>query len=1112
MSLLFSNTHHYRTLRSLLAGMLVFGTFFISVPAPLVLANEVVDAVSETVSADDEGGSEETPQEASEPVGDDGAPGEAGEDGEPAGDEAEVVEEGAGSDGTQGDAGEDATEPESEAGEPQDDGTVTTIQTGNATATADTVTVTNTNGTGVDATEGDGGAPIDQNTKTSSSDSSTSTTHITPAGTTTHESSEQTQSTSGGGSSSSDTTSASSTTKETDEGVESTSEDLASSTEKTLVKDTASTTVAADNTATTTSESSVEVGTGANIARNVGGTAIVDTGDAVAVANVITMANTNIVNSQGLVHFLNLMYGEGSIDLRDEFDLFDLPSDTTAQSTCSLLECTDRDASLEIYTDNTANIFNDVFVRSQTGGNVAAAGPGGAYVSTGNSYAAANVINLANTNFVDSNYLLVGINNFGDLEDDIIFPGLDVFERMMGSRTVLGNAAVATDNTAAVANNLGVIANTGDNEAVGTYAGVLTGDATANAAITNQVNQNFFNSDSVYILVRVFGDWDGELFGLPPGLVWEHTPEGIVIKTDPATGPSPLAGGADLTSETRNNATINNDVQVYALTGDNKAQSDGGDALIATGDAYAAANVFNVANTNVVGRNWVTAVFNIFGDFDGNISFGQPDLWIGGSAEATEGGFTPGKEVEYTFTVTNFGDAVANDVVIRPSFESEFLAFEDAATDPEDPLAPGEDEPIAWNIGSLAPGESKEVTKKATISRGTLLNPQTSVVLNANVRAHEGDANYDDNEEEVTLVVSNGALSRSGGSVALRLGDPELLVSKRALTEGPITPSSTVTYELTIENRGDHAFHTLLTDTIYGPSGRAIYKQEWELDTIYADEEIYITYDVFYNASSTPGVYTNRAVIEGIGNNPSLDKVYGKFFTTEPAEAEVRIVGVGEVVEEAAAPTPAVCDAYLTKDIEWGADNDPVAVAKLQQFLKTYEGYEVAVTGEYDAATYAAVRSFQSRYASEILYPWGITSPTGFVYHTTKRQVNYLYCQGAHAFPLTPEQLSEIDTFKAKTEDESVLDELGNTVGRVEGNSDPFAVAVPPRSSIERRAPSNQTANAMGAFTTIELPASRTLGDRLRTRLDRFMQWLSQGYQRVVAMTIGETVEGKEVD
>jgi hypothetical protein len=93
------------------------------------------------------------------------------------------------------------------------------------------------------------------------------------------------------------------------------------------------------------------------------------------------------------------------------------------------------------------------------------------------------------------------------------------------------------------------------------------------------------------------------------------------------------------------------------------------------------------------------------------------------------------------------------------------------------------------------------------------------------------------------------------------------------------------------------------------------------------------------------------------------------------------------------APAAPTCVPYMTKYIQLGADNDTSEVNKLQNFLIVYEGdINLSVTGIYDQATYNAVLKFQTKYATEILAPWGDSAPTGYVYSATEKEINELYC------------------------------------------------------------------------------------------------------------------------
>jgi hypothetical protein len=92
-----------------------------------------------------------------------------------------------------------------------------------------------------------------------------------------------------------------------------------------------------------------------------------------------------------------------------------------------------------------------------------------------------------------------------------------------------------------------------------------------------------------------------------------------------------------------------------------------------------------------------------------------------------------------------------------------------------------------------------------------------------------------------------------------------------------------------------------------------------------------------------------------------------------------------------------VCPAvnFLTAFLRKGIDNNPNEVRKLQYFLNTYEGANLAIDGDFNNATEAAVIALQTKHSDQILAPWGVTTvPTGIVYITTARYINKVFCAG----------------------------------------------------------------------------------------------------------------------
>lgn len=98
-------------------------------------------------------------------------------------------------------------------------------------------------------------------------------------------------------------------------------------------------------------------------------------------------------------------------------------------------------------------------------------------------------------------------------------------------------------------------------------------------------------------------------------------------------------------------------------------------------------------------------------------------------------------------------------------------------------------------------------------------------------------------------------------------------------------------------------------------------------------------------------------------------------------------------------PDAQSCTPYLRHFIRSGRSNDSREVRKLQEFLQTYENASrLSVTGIYDSSTRVAVLEFQTKYATDILGPWSTSAPTGYVFRTTLKKINQIYCanQSSH--------------------------------------------------------------------------------------------------------------------
>ncbi len=123
---------------------------------------------------------------------------------------------------------------------------------------------------------------------------------------------------------------------------------------------------------------------------------------------------------------------------------------------------------------------------------------------------------------------------------------------------------------------------------------------------------------------------------------------------------------------------------------------------------------------------------------------------------------------------------------------------------------------------------------------------------------------------------------------------------------------------------------------------------------------------------------------------------------------------------------------YIKNYLKLGGNNSTSEVNKLQVFLKNNEKLDVDVTGIFDEKTFKAVEAFQAKYLNETMLPWGVTTPTGQVYFTTKDKINEVYCKTN--FTLTAEQIREIEAYRLafingtiESEDEVIVGTITST-------------------------------------------------------------------------------------
>ena len=168
--------------------------------------------------------------------------------------------------------------------------------------------------------------------------------------------------------------------------------------------------------------------------------------------------------------------------------------------------------------------------------------------------------------------------------------------------------------------------------------------------------------------------------------------------------------------------------------------------------------------------------------------------------------------------------------------------------------------------------------------------------------------------------------------------------------------------------------------------------------TLTADTTVTATFAAVENSGPTnPTTPTNTTQSSGGGSSSSSSSSSGGSTLA--------------IATPTAASLSAACD-LLTTPLHFGQANDPAQVSLLQDLLNKLQGAGLTVNGAFDQATLAAVKDFQTRYASDILAPWGATTPSGYVYITTRQKLNELNCDSNQ--PLTQAELDIIAAYKAQ--------------------------------------------------------------------------------------------------
>lgn len=300
----------------------------------------------------------------------------------------------------------------------------------------------------------------------------------------------------------------------------------------------------------------LESSTGGNSASGNTGGGSVDTGDALALGNIVNLANTNLNVSQWLFGVVNI-WGTllGDIILpQDEGGSGQVnPSETVLVENKDTGPGSSNSASyqeseiVEFKNINSAEITSNLDVSANTGNNSASVNTGGGSVTTGMADAAVQNTTVANSNTVN--------------EEETVW-------------MIIVNEA-------------------------GKWVGHILGDLWGATTASNSLP---FTSESGGTGTQVFST------------VVQNTDTGPL-----STNEASFSQTSDTLISSENSAEIVNNVKANADSGNNEASYNTGKGEVETGDAKVGLNLMNMVNTNVVAKKFVAVFVNVLGTFLGDV-------------------------------------------------------------------------------------------------------------------------------------------------------------------------------------------------------------------------------------------------------------------------------------------------------------------------------------------------------------------------------------------------------------------------------------------------------------------------------------------------------------
>lgn len=434
-------------------------------------------------------------------------------------------------------------------------------------------------------------------------------------------------------------------------------------------------------------------------------------------------------------------------------------------------------------------------------------------------------------------------------------------------------AEVVNENSAIVENEVKSESNTGNNKIDGEGL-IETGDAYSNSNVTTIANTNITKNNWFLLMINEMGSWRGRITG------WNvENPNQNTYSYDFDIGDSDWQNNyffnAIYKIYNKNSASVHNSVSSFANSGNNSIEN-GANGNIATGNASAVSNVFNLVNTNIAGNNWMFGIVNLMGEWEGDAVFAYPELKI--SISDGKESASPKEETSYTIEYENIGKAGCEEVKIYAGLP-EYFSYQ------SDDFGGGyssQGRAMVWNLEGLNPGEKKSFSIRGKLAEN-FPEGETILVANAGITTSTKEIEIENNSSSDETKVFGYFQSNENNYFEYGDIDPEIKITREISPGSVVRRGNFVLHSIIVENEGDTPVYNLTVEDNLSNEAGDLGAYQWPIGEIGKGEKFLIQYQVEIAPFAPLGIYTNRAL--AFGND-----AYGREYESKKATSEIRVI------------------------------------------------------------------------------------------------------------------------------------------------------------------------------------------------------------------------------